>query len=1631
MASLVLGLAGAAVGSMFGMPGLGFSIGSAIGGQLFGSGGPDVEGARLSDLKVQVSTYGNMLPILYGTTRVTGNVIWSTDLIETKHSEEAGGKGGGGQTVNSYTYALNFAVALCEGQIDSVLRVWANGTLIFDKVAGTGSGIRFYNGDEEQLPDSLIEAYLGVGNVPAYRGTAYVVFENLQLEKYGNRIPNLSFEILAKASSLPSILPVDYSGYQIVHSFPSKNISLGVKITGGVGTIAYIDPMTGTVSNVVTMDTIPGVSLGMSTCYIENYFSEALLQNIFVNEVWVVGYDAPTYIYRYNASSGSFVDYARDENDTVIEVYGVSSLEYDKVSQSVIMQEWNSIVYPRRVYYIDPYRAFVSPVIDIFNQNSTSIAYRQVIRTYFDTDIAGENTNGQPSRLNFFDEFITCWSGVSYNNDKFLLNIYKITYNDLTYYQDIVSIDLVESVTDIKGLDQSQGVSCIDSKRRLAVCATRDVTQTKIIITTIHLDTFARVEHEILAPPTITLNQYMFYNVLSDVYTIVNATTTPMYSVDAETLEPILESLPADTQTIPANGPWWPRLVVKPIQLNNGYYVMPFHNEDSYLIPVFAQGGNTLAEIVSDISNRTGLLDEDINVTQLTDTVTGYAISQISSGRTSIETLQSAYYFDGVESENVIKFVKRGGASVATISQDDMAAHEYGQEVPDAISMSRAQEMELPREVNVTYLDQQFEYQQSTQKSQRMSGNGLSVVNIPLPIVMTINKAKEVADVNLFNVWSERTKFEITVSRKYSHLEPTDVIAFLYAGNIQYARILSKSEGTPGLIKLSLAYEDIAVYTQSGNAGSSNNYVPQTIQEILPVIGVYLDIPMLRDTDDNAGFYYIKYPLLPSELNAPSVLYKSIDGQSFTSLGFTQNIPTFGYVSSALGDFNGGNVFDEINTIEVFMRHGTLASVTELEVLNGANGALIGDEIIQFKTATLIATNTYRVSGLLRGRRGTDYAINEHSINEQFILLELSTISRIPMETSEIGLDRYYKTVPVGAYADSIGSSLFNNSAKSLECYSPVQIGGGKEGDSDVVINWNRRTRIGGEWRDLVDVTQPESTEEYEIDIMSQGLNAVKRTYTGITSNSKTYTYTDIVEDYASNPSWGSRLAVGVGNGLYSGVILGNYLYCGVFSSSSTTRVYRFDLTAQTWSLVGGNSVNSSWPDYAVLTTGVFCLVTDGTYIYAGTTGAAGDADVWRFDTGTVAWTKIGGDAVNSSWAATTFETVYSLEWYGSTLYAGLGSTAGDAEVWSWNGSAWTKIGGDGVNGSWATSYETVNSLESDGTYLYAGLGTGAGDAEVWRTPMSSISWVKIGGDSVNSSWASGSSVWKMLYFNSKLYVSVDAEVWSWNGSIWSNAAIPFTNASSIRCISTDGTYLYVGTFQASGGPVDGYIFRLDETTGDWTQIAGSELSSWGVNTNAIMDLVFNLGKMYAVIGSSVSAAVYVSNMSSMFSLPNPLVVDVYQKSAIVGRGFVGRGLVFNNSTPDYKEATKWRLFILDNNDGSNVVITEVEMFDIYFKEHDLCSGGTATASAGTASNAFDNSLTTTFSTSNTGSVWLQYEFTQKKMICQYSIVGSATVNQSPKSWKLQRYDGASWIDMHIVDNETAWTASEKRIYTL
>lgn len=203
MATILFSAAGAAIGGSIGGTVAGLSsvaIGRAVGAtlgqvidqRLLGQGGEPVETGKIDRFRLSSAGEGDPIPQVFGRTRVGGQVIWASDFRESS-TTTGGGKGGpSSPEVTTFSYSVSLAIAICTGEIATIGRVWADG----EEVSRNDVNLQIYTGSKTQLPDPAMEAIEGQGNVPAYRGTAYVVLEDLSLQKFGNRVPQFSFEVL-------------------------------------------------------------------------------------------------------------------------------------------------------------------------------------------------------------------------------------------------------------------------------------------------------------------------------------------------------------------------------------------------------------------------------------------------------------------------------------------------------------------------------------------------------------------------------------------------------------------------------------------------------------------------------------------------------------------------------------------------------------------------------------------------------------------------------------------------------------------------------------------------------------------------------------------------------------------------------------------------------------------------------------------------------------------------------------------------------------------------------------------------------------------------------------------------------------------------------------------------------------------------------------------------------------------------------------------------------------------------------------------------------------------------------------------------------------------------------------------
>ncbi len=528
-------------------------------------------------------------------------------------------------------------------------------------------------------------------------------------------------------------------------------------------------------------------------------------------------------------------------------------------------------------------------------------------------------------------------------------------------------------------------------------------------------------------------------------------------------------------------------------------------------------GSASLAAVVADILHKVGITAYDVS--QLDDTLDGFIITDIRTARNALNDLTDAYFFDMVESGGVLKFVKRGQASVVTINQDNLAV-QGGQQsgsLRDTAKITRAQEIDLPRMITVSGINANNNYETSTQVAQRQSGRAINIVNFSWPLVLSDQVLVNIALKLLYGQWSMRSTYNFVLPPQYAYIEPTDVITITLNNVNHTVRIISSDLRVNGGQSVTALSEAAASYDfyQTPGSGLESAQIPTTVS--LTQLSI-LDLPALPQDNYTDDFISMGAVGLSTKWRG-SAVYRSDDGGE--SGGGTYNL--FGNISGqstigvAITQLAAAQAYtyDNASTVSVLLTAGTLSSVSQLALLNGSNAAIMGGEVVQFQNAVLTAPNSYTLSGFLRGRLGTEDQISSHAVGEKFVLIDASLL-RVTVPISTIGLIRYYKPVSVGNTLGQTAEQSFTYAARQLKPYSPVQIIGVRDVSNNLTITWIRRTRIGGDLRDGVDIPLNEQSEAYQIDILNGSV--VVRTI-ATTTSSATYSAAQQTTDFGSTQS--------------------------------------------------------------------------------------------------------------------------------------------------------------------------------------------------------------------------------------------------------------------------------------------------------------------------------------------------------------------------------------------------------------------------------------------------------------------------------------------------------------------------------
>lgn len=225
-----------------------------------------------------------------------------------------------------------------------------------------------------------------------------------------------------------------------------------------------------------------------------------------------------------------------------------------------------------------------------------------------------------------------------------------------------------------------------------------------------------------------------------------------------------------------------------------------------------------------------------------------------------------------------------------------------------------------------------------------------------------------------------------------------------------------------------------------------------------------------------------------------ATLYLSRDGgTSYQVLDVDLDPGTFGIALTVLPAFTTTGAFDNTNTVDVQLTQGTDAppvSFSDADVLAGANGAIIGDEYIQYGTVVNLGSNQYRLSHLLRGRRGTDFYWGKHLVGERAVL-DNGGVKRYLVPNDLLSSQILLKAVGAGQTIADVTPMTVTVFGRELLAYAPVHLTGSRDGSQNITIGWTRRARKGFAWSGTLSVPLDYTLERYWVFCLSSAATSI------------------------------------------------------------------------------------------------------------------------------------------------------------------------------------------------------------------------------------------------------------------------------------------------------------------------------------------------------------------------------------------------------------------------------------------------------------------------------------------------------------------------------------------------------------
>lgn len=1067
MSTIILSSILSKAGSIFGPIGqiAGSELGALLGAQLdnviFGLDAEQkiTHGARLKNLQVQTSTYGKAIPIIYGTARIAGNIIWSQPIKEEAITTQ--NKTGRGINI-TYNYYATLAIAICKGKVEKLNRIWADiKSLSFDEIDYT-----FYHGREDQNPDPFMLSIEGEKNVPAYRGISYIVIKNFPLADYSNRVPVFTFEVqtalklsgFSVAENIKNINIIPGSGEFVYDTKIQKKIARE-KISSSqyipYGPVQRVNHNNHTKKSdaMLSLDqlkeSLPNVEWAS---VVVNWFASSLNikdckiypavefqdDSAIVPDDWQVGN-----ITRDNAQLISKDDdgnprYGGTVSDAALIRYieelrsrGYKVMLYPMLLLNTENKEWRGKLSgtPQDIsdFFENQYSKFI--------EHYTSIAKQTKVEGFIIGSEFAQLTRVKDVEGNYpaVAELVKVAKQVKFQLGKEVNVTYAADWSEYHSYDGWYNMDELWSsqFIDVIGIDAYFPLT--DGPEPPFGYSAKDVTGGWS--SGVGYDYF--YDYSKSDPEKIKYNdsEYAWKNIekwWSEVHVNPGGSKTKWQpkmkkiwfteygfpSMNGCTNEP---NVFVDKGSIESKYPRYSNGEVsflsqktaiegtlKKWQSSEMVEKMFLWAWDARPFPYFPN----LCDMWADCHNwQTGHWIQgkisQLNVSDvLSNLLQKVGLKGDQFDTSDVKGLLSGYVINDQQPvRSIIKMLRRCYFFDVVEQNSKLKFIQKGRGVKTEIPIGEMVTNNVAKLVNISQLD--LNSKVNVVYFNRNFGYPIDVkyaelpkqgnaATVEIPLIMEEGEAQNIAEVLLYSSWQERNVYNFKLPIKYAWLLPSDVIAISDGEKRHTMRIIKTKFESMSIQVMGVGY-DPSIYKLSFPSTRSLMLKEYPPSRVSKSIVEMIDLPYIKD--NIASFTLIS----EEESWKGATLFISYDDKDYKPIASANIQSTYGYVIEFTDE-----------GITVVLRFG------KIDVMSPTVLALVGKEVIKFERAKLIGKNKYQLIDLIRGQEGTKKY--EHTSGEKFILLDDSIIS---FEVQK-GRKFYLKAVTYGDSLDNTETKIVN-----------------------------------------------------------------------------------------------------------------------------------------------------------------------------------------------------------------------------------------------------------------------------------------------------------------------------------------------------------------------------------------------------------------------------------------------------------------------------------------------------------------------------------------------------------------------------------------------------------------------------